>query len=377
MKSKLPNAGLSIFAIMTKMANESNAINLAQGFPDFDVSPELIAKINDYMEKGFNQYAPVAGQPALRSAIANKIGHTYGVSVDANEVTVTSGATQALFNSISAIVGGGDEVIYFDPAYDSYKPVVELNGGVPVAINLRKDDFSIPWDEVEKRITKRTKLIIINTPHNPSGALLNRNDLDQLADLIRGKDTYVLSDEVYEHLVFDEREHESILKHPELRKVGVAVYSFGKTFHATGWKMGYSVAPLAITSELQKVHQFVVFSVTSATQMAIADYLSSPAHYDYLPSFFQEKRDFFLDQMKTSRFKALPCSGTYFQTFSYEGISDLSDMEMAEWMTKTHGVATVPFSPFYSDGSDHQYLRICFAKGKETLKLAAEKLCQI
>lgn len=377
MNSKLPQAGVSIFAVMTKMANEYNAINLAQGFPDFEVSPELIALTNSFMEKGYNQYAPMPGQPALKAAIAKKIEHTYGVSLDTNEVTVTAGATQALFTAITTVVSAGDEVIYFDPAYDSYRPVIELNGGIPVAINLKKEDFSIPWQEVEQKITARTKLIIINTPHNPSGALLSKDDLDQLAALIRRKEIYVLSDEVYEHLVFDDLSHESILKHPELRKVGIAVYSFGKTFHATGWKMGYSIAPVAITKELQKIHQFVVFSVSSASQMAIAEYLSSPTNYENLPSFFQEKRDFFLNEMNGSRFQPLPCHGTYFQTFSYAGISELSDMEMAEWITKTHGVATIPFSPFYSDGSDRQYLRICFAKGKETLKLAAEKLCQI
>lgn len=377
MISKLPHAQTSIFAVMTKMANDCGAINLAQGFPDFDVAPDLIDSIHQYMKKGLNQYAPMPGVPALREAIAKKIDHTYGVAIDSDEVTVTAGATQALFAAITAIVHAGDEVIFFDPAYDCYLPTIQLCGGVPININLDKNDFSIPWEEVANKITSKTKLIIINTPHNPSGAVLSDQDITELARLTREKEIFVISDEVYEHLIYDGEAHSSVLKNEELRKKSVAIYSFGKTFHATGWKMGYAVAPEAITTEIRKTHQFLVFSVNTATQWALADYLNDPNHYEYLPGFFQEKRDLLLDLMEGSRFKPVPCKGTYFQSFSYADISDKSDREMAEWITRNHGVASIPLSPFYTDHSDNKQIRLCFAKSEETLKQAALKLCQI
>ncbi|UXX80459.1 methionine aminotransferase [Reichenbachiella carrageenanivorans] len=377
MISKLPNAQTSIFAVMTKLANECGAINLAQGFPDFDVAPELIDRIHHYMQQGHNQYAPMPGVPGLRAAITKKIDRTYGVSIHPDEVTITAGATQALFASITAIVHAGDEVIFFDPAYDCYLPTIELCGGVPVNINLDKNDFSIPWDEVAQKITKKTKLIIINTPHNPSGAILSSTDLDQLAQLTRGKEIYVISDEVYEHIIFDGQTHASALKHDELKKKSVVIYSFGKTFHATGWKMGYTVAPDFLTTEIQKVHQFLVFSVSTATQWALADYLEDESHYHYLPQFFQKKRDLLLDGMASSRFKPVKCQGTYFQTFSYADISDKPDREMAEWITRNYGVASIPLSPFYTDHSDNKQIRLCFAKSEDTIKKAAQKLCQI
>ncbi|WP_422360810.1 methionine aminotransferase [Reichenbachiella sp.] len=377
MISKLPNAQTSIFAVMTKMANECGAINLAQGFPDFDVAPELIDGIHHYMQKGMNQYAPMPGVPALREAIANKIDHTYGVAITPDNITVTAGATQALFAAITAIVHAGDEVIFFDPAYDCYLPTIQLCGGVPININLDKDDFSIPWDEVERKITSKTKLIIINTPHNPSGAILREDDIKELARLTRDKEIFVISDEVYEHLIYDGETHCSVLKNEELKKKSVAIYSFGKTFHATGWKMGYTVAPDFLTEEIRKVHQFLVFSVSTATQWALADYLKEPKHYNYLPVFFQEKRDLLLSLMKGSRFKPVTCKGTYFQSFSYADISDKPDREMAEWITRNHEVASIPLSPFYTDHSDNKQIRLCFAKSEETLKQAALKLCQI
>ncbi|WP_456459814.1 methionine aminotransferase [Reichenbachiella sp.] len=377
MISKLPDAQTSIFAVMTKMANECGAINLAQGFPDFDVAPKLIDRIHHYMQKGMNQYAPMPGVPALREAIAKKIDHTYDVSISPDEVTVTAGATQALFAAITAIVHAGDEVIFFDPAYDCYLPTIQLCGGVPVNINLDKNDFSIPWDEVERKITAKTKLIIINTPHNPSGAILREDDINELERLTRGKEIYVISDEVYEHLIYDGETHSSVLKNAELRKKSVAIYSFGKTFHATGWKMGYTIAPSDLTEEIRKVHQFLVFSVSTATQWALADYLEEPDHYEYLPDFFQQKRDVLLRLMEDSRFKPVTCRGTYFQSFSFAAISDRPDREMAEWITKTHGVASIPLSPFYTDHSDNKQIRLCFAKSEETLKQAALKLCQI
>ena len=377
MISKLPDAQTSIFAVMTKMANECGAINLAQGFPDFDVAPELIDSIHHYMQKGMNQYAPMPGVPALREAIANKIDHTYGVAIAPDDVTITAGATQALFAAITAIVHAGDEVIFFDPAYDCYLPTIQLCGGVPVNINLDKDEFSIPWGQVEKKITSKTKLIIINTPHNPSGAILRDEDIKELARLTRDKEIFVISDEVYEHLIYDGEAHCSVLKNEELRKRSVAIYSFGKTFHATGWKMGYTVAPDFLTEEIRKVHQFLVFSVSTATQWALADYLKEPNHYNYLPDFFQEKRDLLLGLMESSRFKPVICKGTYFQSFSYADISDKPDREMAEWITQSHGVASIPLSPFYTDHSDNKQIRLCFAKSEDTLKQAALKLCQI
>lgn len=377
MHSKLPNAQTSIFAVMTKLANECGAINLAQGFPDFDVAPELIDRIHYYMQQGMNQYAPMSGVPALREAIANKIDRTYGVSIAPDEVTITAGATQALFATITALVHAGDEVIFFDPAYDCYLPTIQLCGGIPVNINLDKDDFSIPWEEVEQKISKKTKLIIINTPHNPSGAILSPADISELARLTRDKEIFVISDEVYEHLIYDGETHHSVLKNEELRKKSVAIYSFGKTFHATGWKMGYTIAPNAITDEIRKVHQFLMFSVSTATQWALADYLQEPQHYNYLPDFFQQKRDLLLELMAPSRFEPVECKGTYFQSFSYASISDKPDREMAKWITKNHGVASIPLSPFYTDHSDNKQLRFCFAKSEETLKAAALKLCQI
>lgn len=378
MTSKLPNTGTSIFAVMSGLSNQNGAINLAQGFPDFPIAEDLIDLIHHYMKAGHNQYAPMPGVPDLRQAIAKKIERTRNVGIDPDQqITITSGATEALYAAITTIVNPGDEVIYFDPAYDSYLPSIQLNQGIPVPIKLNADDFSIPFDELERRISTNTKLIIINTPHNPTGSSLSRMDLDRLAALIADQEIYVLSDEVYEHLIFDGREHATVVNHPELKDKSVAVYSFGKTFHATGWKMGYAVAPEKITNEIRKVHQFLVFSVNTPIQFALADYLSQPENYDYLPGFFEEKRNVFLKFMEGSRFRPVKCSGTYFQTFSYDGIAEKTEMEMARWMTEVHGVASIPLSPFYTDGADHKHLRFCFAKNEDTLKEAAQKLCQI
>lgn len=378
MISKLPNTGTSIFAVMSKMAVEHNAINLAQGYPGFDISPELVQLVNHYMAQGMNQYAPMPGVPKLRKAIAKKVNTIYDCQVNADtEITVSAGATQSLYTCISAIVKAGDEVIYFDPAYESYQPAIVLNGGVPVNINLHTPEFSIPWQEVEQKITDKTKLIIINNPQNPSGAVLTNADLEQLNELIKGKDIYVLSDEVYEHIIFDGHTHSSVLGHEELRKKSMAVYSFGKTFHATGWKMGYTIAPKIITDEIRKIHQFMVFSVNTPAQHAVADYLSNPENYLSLPTFYQEKRDFFLNKMKGSRFEPIPCSGTYFQTFSYKQISLEADQAMAERITKEYGVASIPISPFYTDNQDEKLLRFCFAKNNDELEKAAEILCKI
>ena len=371
MKTKLPNSGTSIFAIMSKMATEYKAINLSQGYPGFDVSPELVQRVNFYMEQGMNQYAPMPGVPKLREAIAKKVNAIYNCQVDAEtDITISAGATQSLYACITAIVNQGDEVIYFDPAYDSYQPTITLNGGIPININLHAPDFSIPWNEVAQKITAKTKLI--NSPQNPSGAVLTKSDLDQLYELIKGKEIYVLSDEVYEHIIFDGHEHCSVLGHEELRKKSIAVYSFGKTFHATGWKMGYAIAPKIITAELRKVHQFMVFSVNTPAQYAVADYLSEPENYLNLPSFYQEKRDLFLSAVQGSKFEPLKCQGTYFQLLSYKNISDEKDTDFVKWLTIEKGLAAIPISVFYKSKKQEKLIRFCFAKTEDLLKEVGE-----
>lgn len=378
MQSKLANTGTSIFTVMSKMAADYNAINLSQGYPGFDISPELVDLVVHYMKRGDNQYAPMPGLPQLRGQISSKVNQTFGCATNADDhITVTSGATEAIFATISALVHPGDEVIYFEPAYDSYSPTVLLNQGVPVPVKLNFPDFSIPWDEVASKITNKTKMIIVNTPQNPSGAVLKKEDVESLAELVRNKNIFVLSDEVYEHIIFDGAKHYSVLANDDLKDKCIAVFSFGKTFHATGWKMGYSVASKAITEEIKKTHQFVVFSVNTPIQLAMVDFLKNPDHYLSLPGFYQNKRDLFLELMRNSRFEPLHSSGTYFQTFSYSKISNESDVAMAEKFTKEFGVASIPFSVFYGDQTDNKLLRFCFAKEEETLKKAAEILCKI
>jgi len=378
MQSKLADTGTSIFTIMSKMAADYNAINLSQGYPGFDISSELVERVNYYMKNGNNQYAPMPGLPQLRQRISDKVSQTHGWQTNADDhITVTSGATEAIFATITALVHAGDEVIYFEPAYDSYHPSVLLNKGVPVPVQLSFPDFSIPWDEVEKKISNKTKMIIINTPQNPSGAILSKNDIERLAELIKNKNIFVLSDEVYEHIIFDDAKHHSVLSNEHLREKSISVFSFGKTFHATGWKMGYSVASKKITDEIKKIHQFLVFSVNTPIQFAMTDYLQNPEHYYSLPAFFQSKRDLFLALMKNSRFEPLKSSGTYFQTFSYKAITDESDTLVAEKFTKEYGVASIPFSVFYQGRTDNKLLRFCFAKDEDSLIKAAEILCKI
>ncbi len=378
LQSKLPNAATSIFAIMSKMAADNNAVNLSQGFPDFPVSPELISLVSDAMKSGMNQYAPMTGLPILRQKIAQKIKRTYGTNINPDtEITITAGGTQALFAAITALVFEGDEVIMFDPAYDSYDPVIKLNKGIPVHLELKAPLFGIDWAEVEASITPKTKAIIINTPHNPTGAVLSESDLNSLEKLVTKHGIYVISDEVYEHIIFDDKTHESILKYPAIYAKGVAIFSFGKTFHATGWKTGYMVAPEELSKELRKMHQFNVFATNTPVQYGIAQYMQHEENYLPLPKFYQAKRDRFAELMSNSRFEAHNCHGTYFQLFSYDKISDKPDTEMAEWMTKEHGIATIPASVFYENGEHVNYLRICFAKSEETLQQAADILCKI
>jgi len=376
--SKLPNVGTTIFTVMSAMAVEHNAINLSQGYPDFPISEQLIDLVRHYMSNGHNQYAPMPGVPALRQQIANKLQISLDQKFDSDrEITITAGATEGLYSALTAFVQKGNEVIIFDPAYDLYAPAVQLSGGTPVHIELKLPYFTIDWEQLEAAITNRTKVIVINNPNNPAGSILTEEDLQRLSDLVVQHELILISDEVYEHMVYHQQGHQSILKFPELRARGVAVFSFGKTFHATGWKVGYCVAPEFLTKELRKVHQFVAFSVNTPVQMALADFLKAPEHYQSLSAFFQEKRDLFLGLMKTSRFVPLPCNGTYFQLMDYHAISDRPDTEMASWMTKEHGVASIPTSVFYNKRTDQKILRFCFAKNPETLTRATEKLCKI
>ena len=376
--SKLPNVGTTIFTVMSAMAAEYGAINLSQGYPDFPINEQLIDLVSHFMQQGHNQYAPMPGMPVLREEIANKLKNTFAADFDPDqEVTVVGGATEGLYSALTAFVHRGDEVIIFDPAYDLYAPTVQLCGGKAIHLELSVPDFSIDWQEFEEAITPKTKVVVINNPNNPAGSILSAEDLQQLSEIAKRYDLLVISDEVYEHMVYQPQGHQSLLSHPELRARGVAVFSFGKTFHATGWKVGYCVAPEALTKEIRRIHQFVAFSVNTPIQMAITEFLKDPQHYQSLGNFFKEKRDHFLRQMASSRFEPLPCNGTYFQLMKYHRISDLSDMDMASWMTKEHGVASIPTSVFYQRGTDNKILRFCFAKNTDTLTKAAEKLCKI
>jgi methionine transaminase len=377
-KSRLPEVGTSIFTVMSKMALDHGAINLSQGFPDFALDEKIIHLVHRYMLEGNNQYAPMPGVPSLRQIISEVVLNSYGHKTDPeNEITITSGATEGIYATITAFIQPGDEVIIFDPSYDSYDPTIRLNGGTPVQINLRFPDFSIDWNQVESKITSKTKMIIVNTPHNPSGAVLKQEDLLQLEQLAIKHNLIVLSDEVYERLTYDGIRHRSVLSLPALASRSVAVFSFGKTFHATGWKAGYTVSPPYFNREIRKTHQFIVFAVNTPVQMALAEYMKTPEHYLNLGKFYQQKRDFFLEQIKGSSFEPLACHGSYFQVVSYKNISDKGDSEMAEDLTKKHKVAAIPVSVFYKDKTDNRLLRFCFAKKEETLAKAGEILRKI
>jgi methionine aminotransferase len=370
-KSRLPDVGTSIFTVMSKMALEHGAINLSQGFPDFQIDEAIIDLVHKYMREGNNQYAPMPGTPALRNVIATVIKSTYRADVDPEtSITITPGATEAIFSAIAAFISAGDEVIVFDPAYDSYAPSIRLNGGVPVPINLRFPDFSIDWDRVRSSITPKTRMIMINTPHNPSGTVLRASDLRELEVIAEKHDLLVISDEVYERLIFDQCHHESVLKYPGLARRSMAVFSFGKTFHATGWKVGYVVAPEYLTREIRKAHQFITFSVNTPVQLALAEYMQHSGNYTCLRNFYQRKRDFFLEQIKGSSFEPLESKGSYFQLLDYRSIAKMPDVEMAEMLTQKHKVASIPVSVFYSDKTNNLILRFCFAKKEETLERA-------
>ena len=379
--SKLPHVGTTIFTRMSQLAMETGALNLSQGFPDFDGPQALREAVGRHIAAGHNQYAPMTGLPALREQVAAKIARSYGRSVSADtEVTITPGATQAIFCAIQALIRPGDEVIVFDPCYDSYEPSVELAGGRCMHVPLALPDFAIDWQRLGDALSDRTRLIILNSPHNPSGALISAAELELLAALIRERDIYLISDEVYEHLVFDGVRHASVLAHEELYPRALVVSSFGKTYHVTGWKTGYVVAPPALSAELRKVHQYVSFCGVTPLQWALADYMAEhPEHVEELPAFYQAKRDLFCDLLAGSRFSFSRTSGTYFQLVDYSAIrSDLDDVAMAEWLTREHGVASIPVSVFYQQPpEDLRLLRFCFAKREETLGQAAEKLCAI
>jgi len=376
--TKLPNMGDSIFAVMSKLANEHNAINLSQGFPDFPISSKLIELVNYYMKKGDNQYAPMQGVPILRQMIANKADKTYGVKYNPEtEINITAGATEAIYAAISSFVRDDDQVIIFEPAYDSYVPSIQLNGGMVKYARLEYPDYRINWDEVPRLISQNTRMIIINTPHNPTGSILGHDDMIKLGNLVRGRDIVILSDEVYEHLIFDDKQHESVCRYPELASRSFVIGSFGKTFHATGWKVGYVMAPENLMTEFRKAHQFIVFTVNTPVQYAIAEFLSDENNFSGLAHFYQQKRDYFLEVMAGSRFNVIPSYGTYFQLLDYNRISEEGDMDFAVRLTKEFGVASIPVSPFYHKKIDNKALRFCFAKENHTLEKAAEILCKI
>jgi len=378
LRSKLPKAGTTIFSIMSGLANEVGAINLSQGFPGFPVSEKLIELYYVALKSGHNQYAPMQGIFTLRECIAEKMEELYSCNYNPEtEITITAGGTQALYTAITAFVQEGDEVIVLEPSYDSYVPAILLAGGISVHVPLQPPNYSIPWDEVRKLVTQKTRMIIINTPQNPTGSLLTAKDMLHLEKLTDGTDIIVLSDEVYEHILFDGYEHQSVARFPKLAARSLLVFSFGKTFHATGWKVGYCLGPEQLMKEFRKVHQFTVFSVNTALQHALATFMLNKENYIGLPSFYQEKRDYFQKLLKGSKFKILPCLGSYFQLLDYSKISQEKDTDYAIRLTKEHGVASIPVSVFYSVPKDYHLLRFCFAKENDQLEKAAERLMKL
>jgi len=378
-RSKLPAGGVSIFAVMTRLANEVGAINLSQGFPDFETSPELIDTVAKYMREGFNQYAPMPGVVALREALSTKIERLYGRRYDpVTEITVTTGATEALFVALTAFVHPGDEVLMFQPAYDSYPPAVILSGGKPVYVTLRYPDYRIDWDEVRRAVTSRTRVIVVNSPHNPTGMMWTADDVRELARVLQGTDAVVIADEVYEHIVFDGARHESFARYPEIADRAVVISSFAKTYHTTGWKVGYCAAPPALTTEIQSIHQWVTFAVNHPAQMAYADIVRANPECRDVTTFYQGRRDTFRSLIQGSRFKTMACRGTFFQMLDYSAITAEGDADFALRLTREHGVAAIPISPFLSGGEPAgPVLRFCFAKRDATLERAAERLCRV
>lgn len=380
LETKLPKVGTTIFTVMSQLALEHQAVNLGQGFPDFDVPARLVESLARAMKDGKNQYAPMTGIPALRQAIAAKTERCYGHRPDADsEITVVSGASEAIFDAVQAVVRPGEEVIVLDPCYDSYEPAIDLAGGRAVHVPLDPQTFAVDWDRVRAAITPKTRLLMINSPHNPSGAMFDANDIARLSELLRDHDIWLLSDEVYEHIVFDGLRHESVLRYPELRARAFVVSSFGKTYHCTGWKIGYCIAPPALSAELRKVHQYNSFCSFAPAQWAFAEMIEAePEHYLGLGDFYQAKRDRFREQLSTTRLKPLPVPGGYFQLVDYSAISDLDDAAFCRWLTIEKGVAAIPLSPFYESPPAGQRLaRLCFAKNEATLDAAIERLARL
>lgn len=376
--SKLPDIGTNIFTIMSGLAAEHKAVNLGQGFPDFPMSDELTGLVNSAMKDGFNQYAPMPGWMPLREAIAEKIAFLYTTQVSADtEITITPGGTYAIYTALTTVLQPGDEVIIFEPAYDSYIPNVTINGGVPVLINLEFPDYRINWEEVKKKITPRTRVIMLNTPHNPTGSVLREEDIAELRSIVEDTNILILSDEVYEHLIFDNIPHQSMLRYPDLLARSFVCFSFGKVYHCTGWKMGYCVAPAALAKEFRKVHQFNCFSVNTPAQVGLAAFIKNKDSYLSLSPEMQKKRDYFQELMTATRFTPLPSYGSYFQCYKYDRISEESDKDFAIRITKEFGIATIPVSAFYRAGNNDKVIRFCFAKKKSTLEQAAERLQKI
>lgn len=378
LSSRLPQVGTTIFTVMSALAQQHGAINLSQGFPDFDAPADLLALLDEQARAGHNQYAPMAGVPVLREAIAGKVQSLYGLAYDPDtEITITAGATQALYTAITAMVRPGDEVIVFEPVYDSYAPAIELNGGKTVYARLSLPDYRPDWAEVARLITPRTRMIILNTPHNPTGTVWTGEDMRQLEALVRDTDIVLLSDEVYEHMVFDQARHESVTRYAGLAERAFVVSSFGKTYHITGWKVAYCLAPRELMAEFLKVHQFLVFTVHAPSQYALADFMRRPGWYEQLKALYQGKRDIFRQALASSRFELLPCQGTYFQCVKYGAIANEGDRAFVERLTREHGVAAIPVSAFYKGGDDFGVIRFCFAKSATTLQQALERLVKL
>ncbi|QNB08131.1 pyridoxal phosphate-dependent aminotransferase [Herbaspirillum frisingense] len=378
--TKLPKVGTTIFTVMSALASEKGAVNLGQGFPDFHCDPTLVNAVTQAMQEGLNQYPPMAGVLPLREAIADKVEQLYGHRYDpVSEITVTAGATQGILTSVLCAVHAGDEVIVIEPVYDCYVPAIELAGGVPVFVQMEVGaaGYSIPWDKVKAAVTPKTRMIMVNTPHNPTGSVMRAADVAALADIVRGTDILILSDEVYEHMVYDGQPHESLARHPELAERSFINSSFGKTYHVTGWKVGYVAAPAALTAEFRKVHQFNVFTVNTPVQYGLAAYMKDPAPYLDLPAFYQKKRDLFRAGLAATRFELLPSQGTYFQCVKYDAISDLPEAEFCKWLTTEIGVAAIPVSAFYNTPRESGIVRFCFAKKDETLQLALDRLASL
>lgn len=378
MQSKLPNIGTSIFTVMSQLAVKHHAINLGQGFPDFPMSPELIECVHKAMKEGGNQYAHTNGVPLLREALAEKVQFLYGTTIHPEtDITITPGGTYGLYTAFTTIIQPGDEVIIFEPAYDSYLPNITINGGVVVPIALEFPTYRIPWDKVKAAITPKTKAILVNTPHNPTGTVMTAADMMILQEIIVANNLYLISDEVYEHLIYDKLKHETVLKYPELYKRSFVIYSFGKTYHCTGWKLGYCVAPENLSKEFRKVHQFNVFSCDTPKQIGIANYMRNKDAYLTLGNFYQVKRDYLRALLKDTPLQPIPSSGSYFESYSYASISNESDQVFAQKLVSEYGVATIPMSAFYHDGTDHKVIRLCFAKENITLEAAAACLLKL